>query len=279
MVSRWSELKRAMQGMNELVADPVPVRAIPPGSAQWMAMQNSISLRALSFDHEPARPLFADLNLEVQPGELVVLLGRPGAGKSTILKLMGGLLAPTRGDAMLDGHSVLDWPPEVRARRIGIKPQEAVLFEGTLAENILGGAEAYVDQERFAQALAVSGLDQWLAKGVLSLSQAILPGGANLSGGQRQVVALARTIVSACPVLLLDEPTAGLDQATENGIVARMRAWGRGRTLIVATHSMAWVNLADRLVMIEGGRIVANGPPQKVLVNAPAASKGTVATV
>jgi ATP-binding cassette subfamily B protein/ATP-binding cassette subfamily C protein LapB len=272
LAARWSELRRASRLMDELVADTDAPPPIDAGSAQWMSRVSALSLRELGFDHDPARPLFDGLNLEVPPGELVVLIGRPGAGKTTLLKLLGGLLRPSRGDAMLDGHSVLDWPLEFRARHIGFKPQEAVLFEGTLAENILGGAEAYVDATRFAEALAVSGLDQWIARGTLSLSQRVLPGGSNLSGGQRQVVALARAIVGGCPVLLLDEPTVGLDQATEAGIVARLRAWGRGRTIVVATHSMAMVNAADRIVLIEGGRIVANGPRDKVL--APGAAVG-----
>jgi ATP-binding cassette subfamily B protein len=272
LAARWSELRRASRLMDELVADTDAPPPIDAGSAQWMSKVSALSLRELGFDHDPARPLFDGLNLEVSPGELVVVIGRPGAGKTTLLKLLGGLLRPSRGDAMLDGHSVLDWPLEFRARHIGFKPQEAVLFEGTLAENILGGAEAYVDATRFAEALAVSGLDQWIARGTLSLSQRVLPGGSNLSGGQRQVVALARAIVGGCPVLLLDEPTVGLDQATEAGIVARLRAWGRGRTIVVATHSMAMVNAADRIVLIEGGRIVANGPRDKVL--APGAAAG-----
>jgi ATP-binding cassette subfamily B protein/ATP-binding cassette subfamily C protein LapB len=267
MAARWRELRQASRLMGELVADTEPSSTIDPGSAQWMSRVSTLSLRDLCYDHDPARPLFDGISLEVKPGEIVVLLGRPGSGKTTLLKLLGGLLRPSRGDAMLDGHSVLDWPLEFRARHIGLKPQEAVLFEGTLAENILGGAEAYVDPERFAEALAVSGLDQWIAKGTLSLSQRVLSGGTNLSGGQRQVVALARALVGGCPVLLLDEPTVGLDQATEAGIVTRLRAWGRGRTIVVATHSMAMINAADRIVMIEGGRIVANGPRDKVLVN------------
>ena len=274
MASRWGDLRRASRLMDELVADTDTRTPIDPGSAQWMSRVSTLSLRELSFDHDPARPLLDGLNLEVPPGEFVVVIGRPGSGKTTLLKLLGGLLRPARGDAMLDGHSVLDWPLEFRARHIGFKPQEAVLFEGTLAENILGGAEAYVDRQRFAEALAVSGLDQWIARGALSLSQRVLPGGANLSGGQRQVVALARALVGGCPVLLLDEPTVGLDQATEAGIVARLREWGRGRTIVVATHSMAMVNVADRIVMIDGGRIVADGPRSKVLAGGAGAPAG-----
>lgn len=270
MASRWTELRRASRQLEELVADTAAApQSIDAAAAQFSAKGNRLSLRNVRFEHDPTRPLIDGLNLDIAPGEFVVLLGKPGAGKSTVLKLIAGLLRPSRGDAMLDGHSIADWPPELRARRIGIKPQEAVLFEGSLAENILAGAEAHVSAERFAEALQVSGLDQWIAAGELSLSQKLLPGGANLSGGQRQVIALARALVSSPPVVLLDEPTVGLDQATEAGIVSRLRAWSKGRTLVVATHSMALVNAADRLIVVEGGRIVADGPRDRVLVQPP----------
>ncbi|MFN7645547.1 MAG: ATP-binding cassette domain-containing protein [Burkholderiales bacterium] len=267
LASRWSELRRASRKLDELVADTdTAPTTIDAAAAQFSAKGNRLSLRNVSFEHDPARPLIAGLNLDVAPGQLVVLLGKPGAGKSTVLKLLGGLLKPSSGDAMLDGHSISDWPTELRARHIGIKPQDAVLFEGSLAENILAGAEAHVSAERFDEALAVSGLDQWIANGELSLSQKLLPGGANLSGGQRQVIVLARALVSSPPVLLLDEPTVGLDQATEAGIVSRLRLWSMGRTMVVATHSMALVNAADRLIVVEGGKVVADGPRDRVLV-------------
>lgn len=270
MASRWGELRRASRQIDELVADTESApAAIDAAAAQFSAKGNRLSLRNVRFEHDPSRPLIENLNLDIAPGEFVVLLGKPGAGKSTVLKLIAGLLRPSRGEAMLDGHSIADWPPELRALRIGIKPQEAVLFEGSLAENILAGAEAHVSAERFAEALQVSGLDQWIANGELSLSQKLLPGGANLSGGQRQVIALARALVASPPVVLLDEPTVGLDQATEAGIVSRLRAWSKGRTLVVATHSMSLVNAADRLIVVEGGKVLADGPRERVLVQPP----------
>ncbi len=273
MASRWTELKRAAAKIAELFDDGEADAGRPqvdPSSAQWQSRTHSLALRSVSFAHDPKRPLIDGLNLDVAPGQFVVLLGKPGAGKSTVLKLLAGQLKASTGDVMFDGHSLIDWPAEVRARRIGIKPQDAILFEGTLAENIIAGAESQVTQDSFNEALAVSGLDQWIASGELSLSQRLLPGGVNLSGGQRQVIALARALVTGSQVLLLDEPTVGLDQATEQGIVARLRAWAQGRTLIVATHSMAMVNVADRLVVLDGGKVVADGPREKVLVQPPA---------
>ncbi len=276
--SRWEELRNAMKKLGDLIADSDTERDRPlvdRSDAQWQSRGNSLALRAVHFEHEPKRPLIEDLSLDIAPGQFVVLIGKPGSGKSTLLKLLGGLLRPGRGDVMLDGHSIADWPAEVRARRLGIKPQEAILFEGTLAQNIVAGAESEVTADSFSQALAVSGLAQWIASGELSLSQRLLPGGVNISGGQRQVVALARSLAIGPPVLLLDEPTVGLDQATEQGIVNRLRAWSRGRTVVVATHSMAMVQAADRLIVLEGGRVIADGPRDKVLVAPPARAAGT----
>ena len=266
IVSRWRELRRAMQSLDGLFQDEVKRPPIDPGSAQWVSRTNSLQLRGVGFAHEPSRPLLDKLDLDIPPGQFVVLLGRPGAGKTTLLKLLGGLLRPVAGEVLLDGHALADWPASARAREVSVKPQDPALFEGTLAENIVAGADAMVTPETFGQALAVSGLDQWIARGELSLSQRLLPGGANLSGGQRQLVALARTLAQASPVVLLDEPTVGLDQATETGIVTRLRSWCEGRTVVVATHSAAMVAAADRLIVLEGGRIAADGPPSRVLV-------------
>jgi ABC-type bacteriocin/lantibiotic exporter with double-glycine peptidase domain len=117
MASRWSELRRASRQLDELVADTdTSPKSIDAAAAQFSAKGNRLSLRNVRFEHDPARPLIEGLNLDVAPGEFVVLLGKPGAGKSTVLKLLGGLLRPSRGDAMLDGHSIADWPAELRAR-------------------------------------------------------------------------------------------------------------------------------------------------------------------
>ncbi|MEZ5728396.1 MAG: ATP-binding cassette domain-containing protein [Burkholderiaceae bacterium] len=271
ILTRWRELRRAMRSLDALLAEADDGAAIDPGSTQWSARGNDLRMRGVCFGHDAQRRLLTDLDLEIPGGQFVVVLGRPGAGKTTLLKLLGGLWRPSQGEVLLGGHSIVDWPAPARAAGVAVKPQDAVLFEGTLAENIVGGADAIVKPERFAEALAVSGLDQWIARGELSLSQRLLPGGANLSGGQRQLVALARSLAISAPVVLLDEPTVGLDQATEAGIVARLRAWAEGRTLVVATHSAALVAAADRVIVLDGGRVVGDGPPSRVLATAPAA--------
>lgn len=264
IVTRARELRRATRSLDALLGEDVATPPIDPGSTQWSSRTQDLQVRGVGFAHPGGRSLLSDLDLEIPAGQFVAVLGRPGAGKSTLLKLLGGLWRPGSGEILLGGHALADWPPEARAATVAVKPQDPVLFEGTLAENIVAGAEAIVRPALFAEALAVAGLDQWIARGELSLSQRLLPGGANLSGGQRQLVALARALAIDAPVALLDEPTVGLDQATEAAIVARLRQWARGRTVIAATHSAALVQAADRVIIIEAGRIVADGPPSRV---------------
>lgn len=249
----------------------------PAIAAPWQAADESLSLREVRYEHDSRRPLIDNLSLDVPKGQFVVVLGKPGAGKSTLLKLFGGVVRPMRGDVTLGGHSIADLPPQVRACRIAIKPQDAILFEGTLAENVVAGAELDVTPETLHRAMAVTGIDRWIAGGEVALSQKLLPGGVNLSGGQRQVVALTRALAIDAPVVLLDEPTAGLDQASEQGIVTRLRQWAQGRTVIVATHSMAVVGVADRLIVLDRGRVVADGAPSRVLAPQPAPASVAVA--
>ena len=154
------------------------------------------------------------------------------------------------------------FPLDVRCRYIGYKPQESFLFEGTLESNIF--LDGSVRAEVREAALAISGLDEAIAKGQLRLDQ-VLNAASALSGGQRQMVALARAVSTLPNVLLLDEPTSGIDQMTETRILQRLMAFSRTRTVVIATHSPALLQLMDRIVVIEGGKIIADGPREKIL--------------
>ncbi|MEZ5651534.1 MAG: ATP-binding cassette domain-containing protein [Burkholderiaceae bacterium] len=263
--SRGRELRRAMHSLDGLLSEADRREPVDAGSTLWSARANELQMRGVSFAHAGGRQLLSNLDLDIPAGQFVAVLGRPGAGKSTLLKLLGGLWRPTAGEVLLGGHALADWPAGERAAAVAVKPQDPVLFEGTLAENIVAGAEAMVTPACFAEALTVAGLDHWVTRGELSLSQRLMPGGVDLSGGQRQLVALARALAIRAPVVLLDEPTVGLDQAGEAAIVARLRAWARGRTIVACTHSAALVAAADRVIVLDGGRVVADGPPASVL--------------
>jgi ATP-binding cassette, subfamily C, bacterial LapB len=143
--------------------------------------------------------------------------------------------------------------------------QDAVLFHGTLKDNILLGVDQHVTATKLTQALRMTGLDCVVASHPRGLELPIGEHGAGLSGGQRQLVALARLFVREPTLLLLDEPTSAMDNATESQIMAAMRTWLQGRTMLMVTHRMQWVGLADRIIVIDAGRVVVDGPREQVL--------------
>ncbi|MFJ3045295.1 peptidase domain-containing ABC transporter [Herbaspirillum chlorophenolicum] len=208
------------------------------------------------------KPALMQVALTVQPGEKVGIVGRSGSGKSTLLRALAGLHHAEAGHVLIDGVAVTAYAPQVRMRNLGFKPQEPFVFDGTLAANIFVGDR--VLGSLYEAALGVSGLDELIARGELRLDQMLKAPG-NLSGGQRQMVALARTVAANPRILLLDEPTTGIDQATEARIIERLMAFSAQRTLLVATHSPALLRRMDRIIVIEGGRIVADGPTAQVL--------------
>jgi ABC-type bacteriocin/lantibiotic exporter with double-glycine peptidase domain len=222
-----------------------------------------IQIANLRFRFDAERPeILQGISLNINPGEKVGLVGRSGSGKSTLLRCLAGVHRPDAGQALIDGLSVEAFTMDVRCRYIGYKPQDAFLFEGTLESNIFidGNVPAQVRDA----ALAISGLDESIAKGQLRLDQAV-SAASTLSGGQRQMVALARAVATLPSVLLLDEPTSGIDQATEGRILQHLMAFSRNRTLVIATHSPALLQHMDRIIVIDGGKIIADGPRGNIL--------------
>lgn len=265
LFTRFREMRRSGKELDDLLGDSGDV----PLAAQSVAprpLEGRMTVRRLGYRFKADGPLALDgLTFNIEPGERVGLLGRPGSGKTTLLRCLAGVVRPSVGEVLVDGVAVRQHDAYSRARWMAYKPQEPILFEGTLEENILAGAE-FADRAALARALEVAGLQEYIRRGELNLGMAIEPRGVNLSGGQRQAVALARSLVTAPSILLLDEPTAGLDVAGEKAIAARLREFSQGRTLVVATHSHIMLAMLDRLIVVDGGRIVADGPREKVLV-------------
>ncbi|HEY4074599.1 MAG TPA: ATP-binding cassette domain-containing protein [Herbaspirillum sp.] len=222
-----------------------------------------IQVANLGFRFAPERPeILQQVSFNISPGEKVGLVGRSGSGKSTLLRVLAGVHRADAGQALIDGLSIEAYTLAVRCRYIGYKPQESFLFEGTLESNIFIDGSVPADVREAA--LAISGLDESIANGRLRLDQ-VINASSTLSGGQRQMVALARAVASLPNVLLLDEPTSGIDGATENRILQRLMAFSKNRTLVIATHSPALLQYMDRIIVIDGGKIIADGPRDKIL--------------
>jgi ATP-binding cassette, subfamily C, bacterial LapB len=210
------------------------------------------------------RPSLVLPQLEIKPGERIAVLGRIGSGKSTLLKLMGGLMPPSEGRIVLDGTDMASIENADIRRDIGTLFQDSGLFFGTIRSNLQMAAPGATD-EAFIAALDLACAGTALFNQSQGLDHVIHEGGRGLSNGQRQSLLLARTLVRAPRVLLLDEPTASLDEATERQFIGNLGRWLERRTLIVATHRFALLDLVQRVIVLDGGRIVMDGDKDNVL--------------
>jgi ATP-binding cassette subfamily C protein LapB len=202
--------------------------------------------------------------LQIQAGEKVALLGRMGAGKSTLLQLLSGLQSPQQGHVALDSLDLSLIDPADLRRDVGLLTQNARLFHGSIRENVTMGMPLATDDQVF-EAIAMAGALPFLQSRAEGLDELIHEGGLGLSGGQRQALLLARTLIRQPSIVLLDEPTAHFDEVTERHVIDLVGNWMGPRTLVVATHRMPVLQWVDRIVVIDGGRIVMDGSKEQVL--------------
>jgi ATP-binding cassette subfamily C protein CydC len=228
-----------------LAPDPAPAGGSLPADTE-------IRFEDVAFGYDGRAPVLRGLDLTVRAGETVVIEGSSGIGKSTVTALLLRLLDPTRGRIRIGGADLAAVMPEAVWRRVAVLPQRFTLFAGTLRENLAVGDPA-ADDGRLRQALDAVALDQWQRGLPQGLDTWLGEGGAKLSGGQARRVALARTLLADPPIAILDEPTDGLDAATEARVVATLQSWRRGRTMIVISHRRALRAVADRVLALEDG--------------------------
>ena len=202
--------------------------------------------------------------LEIRAGEKIAILGRNGAGKSTLLQLLAGMQEPVQGKIKLDGVDLgLIDPADVR-RDMGLLNQNAHLFFGTVRENLKLGAPLATDQDILTVLKMTGALDFVLAKKE-GLDHQVLEGGAGFSGGQRQALLLSRLLLRQPNIVLLDEPTAALDDVTEKQLIDHLHTWLGQKTLVIATHRRAVLELVDRIIVLQDGKIVMDGSKQQIL--------------
>ena len=209
--------------------------------------------------------VIANVSVRIAAGERVGILGRVGSGKSTIGKLMAGLYPTTGGTVLIDGIEIRRYDPADLRSAVGFVSQEPELFAGTLRDNITLGHPRATEAE-IAEAVRTSGMEGFTKAHPLGLARRLGERGAGLSGGQRQAVALARMLLRRPKILFLDEPSSAMDANTEAELIKRIRGWcDRGTTLVICSHRTSFLELVDRLIVIEGGRIVADGPRDDIL--------------
>ncbi len=242
---------------------PVEPEATSASGADGRARAGRVTVDALTFGYIPDRPVLSGLNLDVRPGERLVIAGRTGAGKTSLLHLMAGLYGPWDGSITINGVDPRRIPAGRRRRLIGVVPQAVQLFEGTVAENVALGDLA-IPPEQVRRALELVGAWGFVAALPKGADTFLGPGGSRLSFGQTQLIAMARAIVGDPPVLLLDEPTSGMDSDTERLIYQALKESSRQRTVITVAHRLSSVIEAERVVILSGGRIVQSGTPEEL---------------
>ena len=268
LAMRFQTAKTAMAGLNSLMS--MPVERDPKRSyLQKTKFNGSIDIQKLSFaypstgNHKPPIAL-RDVTLSIEPGERVAFVGKIGSGKSTLLRMIAGLYQPIEGQVKIDGIDIRQIDPVDFRNQIGYVTQDLRLFRGTLRENIfLGRPAATVDA--FMEVVALTGLDKIADAHPMGYDMPIGSMGLGLSGGQRQLVALARALVTRPKILLMDEPTSAMDMQTEAMFTKRLEDIVKGRTVIIVTHRPSLLSVVDRIVVMDNQRMVADGEKEKIL--------------
>jgi len=204
------------------------------------------------------------ISFSIKAGEHVAIVGRVGSGKSTLTKLAMGLYEPTEGAVLIDGIDLRQLDPGEYRKAVGYVPQDVTLFHGTLRENMTL-AHRGVEDDALVRAAERSALIDFVNRHPRGFDMPISERGDSVSGGQRRCIALARSLVHTPGILFFDEPTSSMDNSTEGTIKEELTAYLPGRTLLLVTHRNSLLELVDRIIVVDGGRIVADGAKDGVL--------------
>jgi ATP-binding cassette subfamily C protein LapB len=239
--------------------------------------EGGIEFRDVSFAY-PGREekVLQNVSFKIKPGERVAILGRVGSGKSTLQRLITSLYTPSSGMVLIDGVDIRQLDPADTRSSAGFVSQDIMLFYGTLRENIALG-KPHIDDAAILTAANIAGLTDFINAHPEGLAMSVGERGELLSGGQRQAVGIARAVLNHAPILLMDEPTSAMDYSTETAVAANIAKFCAGRTLLIATHRSTLLTMCDRIIVMDAGRIVADGPRESVM-SALASGKITKAT-
>ena len=268
LLMQYQGARTALESLDKLMAKPVERPSAAEGAAPFIQrrdLKGEIELRNVRFAYPNRDDAALDgVSFRITPGERVALIGRVGSGKSTIQRLVMGLYEPSGGEVLLDGVDVRQLDPADVRRNIAYVSQDVLLFHGSLRDNIAFGLP-YADDAAVVAAAEVAGLQDFVSRHPRGFDMAVGERGESLSGGQRQAIGIARAVLHNAPLLLLDEPSSAMDFSTEAHVTQRLTAFAEGKTLLLVTHRTSLLSLVERVIVIDHGRVVADGPRERIM--------------
>ncbi len=260
----YDQTKTALDGLDQIVSKDQERNPRKP-FVKRPSFNGAIKFKNVSFVYPgEEHAVLNNVSFEIKPGEKVGLIGRIGSGKSTIHKLILNLYKPTDGSILIDGIDTQQIDPSDLRRHIGYMPQDVVLFSGTVKTNIMYGSP-HVEDENIINAADVSGVKEFVDGHPLGFDRPVGERGQALSGGQRQSVGMARAMLNDVPMYLFDEPTSGMDNTTESMVTSRLQESVKDKTLLLVTHKASLLTMVERLIVLDNGKIVADGPKDAVI--------------
>jgi len=264
ILTRYHQSKAALKSLNTLMNLPVE----RPSGREFLhrpEFKGGVEFKKVSFRY-PNQPIAAlsEVSFSIKPGEKVAFIGRIGSGKSTIEKLILGLYEPEDGAILLDGTDIRQVDPVDLRRSVGYAPQDVVLFFGSIRDNITMVAP-FADDKMVLNAADVAGVTEFVNRHPSGFDMPVGERGEGLSGGQRQSVAVARALLLDPPVVVLDEPTNAMDNSTEERFKSKLASSLKDKTLLLVTHKASLLSLVDRIIVMDQGHLVADGPRDQIL--------------
>ena len=264
LLTRYQQAKVTMVSVDQMMELPQE-RNFEERPLSRKSLQGAMTFREVDFTYPNQQTLaLRGINLNVRPGEKIGIIGRSGSGKSSLAKLLVGLYQPDSGSLLVDGVDIRQIDVSELRHNIGYVAQDIQLLAGTLRDNLVSGAR-YVDDEMVLQAAELAGVHEFARLHPQGYELQVGERGQNLSGGQRQNVALARALLLNPPILLLDEPTSAMDNTGEERLKQRLQSVIENKTVILVTHRASLLSLVDRLLVIDRGQILADGPKAAVM--------------
>lgn len=263
LATRYNQAKSAFSSLNEIMSSPVE----NPDDVKFVhrpMFKGDFQFEAINFSYpDQEQAAVTDVNINIRQGEKVAIIGRIGSGKSTLGKLMTGLYTPSSGAIRIDGVDIRQVNPTDLRRNIGSVSQDVNLFYGSIKDNIVMGVP-YMEDDAIIRASDLSGVSEFANRKPSGLDSIVGERGALLSGGQRQSIAIARALLFDPPILILDEPTASMDNTTESRMKRRLMETVKDKTLILITHKASMLDMVDRIIVMDNGRLIADGPKAQV---------------